>query len=66
MSIANAMVVRRAAMKERSEANRASVTCDESENRRAIKVTPAATGGNASILGNGSDGERGHADWMHC
>jgi hypothetical protein len=44
MSIANAMRVRRAAMKESSEANRASVTCDERENRRAINVTPAATG----------------------
>lgn len=42
MSIANAMRVRRAAMKESSEANRASVTCDERENRRAINVTPAA------------------------
>ena len=29
-------------MKERREANRAIVTCDDSENRRAIKVTPAA------------------------
>jgi hypothetical protein len=42
-SIENAMRVRRAAMKERSDAKRASVTCDERDNRRAIKVTPAAT-----------------------
>ena len=42
MSIANAMRVRRAAMKERNDANKASVTCDERDNRRAIKVTPVA------------------------
>lgn len=52
-------------MKERSEANRAIVTCDESENRRAIKVTPAAIGGNASILRSRPGGELGRADWMH-
>jgi hypothetical protein len=45
MSIANAIRVRRAAINERSDANRASVTCDERENRRAIKVTPAAAVG---------------------
>jgi alkyl hydroperoxide reductase subunit AhpC len=65
MSIANAMMVRRAAMKERSEANRAIVICDESENRRAIKVTPAAIGGNASILRSRPGGEQRYADWMH-
>jgi hypothetical protein len=42
MSIANAMRVRRAAMEERSDAKRASVTCEERESRRAIKVTAAA------------------------
>jgi hypothetical protein len=42
MSIAMAMRVRRAAIKERSDANMASVTCEESDNRRAMKVAPAA------------------------
>lgn len=42
MSIANAMSVRRAATKERSGAYRATLTCDESENRRAITVTTEA------------------------
>jgi hypothetical protein len=42
MSIANAMRVRRAAMKEMSDENRTSVICDERENRRAIKVAPVA------------------------
>lgn len=42
MSIANAMRVRRAAMKARSDEHRASVICDERENRRAIKVAPVA------------------------
>ena len=42
MSIANAMRVRKAAMKERIMENRASVTCEERENRRAIKVTTVA------------------------
>jgi hypothetical protein len=42
MSIANAMRVRKAAMKERIMENRASVTCDERENRRAIKITAVA------------------------
>jgi hypothetical protein len=42
MSITNAMRVRKAAMKERSDANRTSVICDERESRRAINVAPAA------------------------
>jgi len=44
MSITNAMRVRKAAMKERSDANRTSVICDERESRRATKVVPAANG----------------------
>jgi hypothetical protein len=42
MSIAMAVRVRRAAINERSDANMTSVTCEESDNRRAIKVAPAA------------------------
>lgn len=42
MSIANAMRVRRAAMKASNDAHRTSVICDERENRRAIKVAPVA------------------------
>lgn len=42
MSIAMAIRVRRAAINERSDANMASVTCEESDKRRAIKVAPAA------------------------
>jgi hypothetical protein len=42
MSIAIAMRVRRAAINERSDANMTSVTCEESDNRRAIKVAAAA------------------------
>jgi hypothetical protein len=42
MSMINAMRVRRAAMKLRSDANKTSVICDERENRRAIKVAPVA------------------------
>jgi len=42
ISIAMAMRVRRAAMNERSDANMASVTCEESDSRRAMKVAPAA------------------------
>ena len=34
--------MRRAATKERSDANKASVTREEMENRSAIKVTPVA------------------------
>ena len=37
-----AVRVRRAAINERSDANMTSVTCEESDNRRAIKVAPAA------------------------
>ena len=37
-----AMRVRRAAINERNDANMASVTREESDNRRAIKVAPAA------------------------
>jgi len=44
MSIAKAMSVRMAARKDRSEAMRTSVTCDEKEHKSATKVTPAATG----------------------
>jgi len=44
MSIAMATRVRRAATNERNDANMASVTCEESDSRRAIKVAPAATG----------------------
>ena len=42
MSVANAMMVRRAAMKERSDVNRTSVICDERENRRAVKIAAVA------------------------
>ena len=42
ISIAKAMRVRKAAMKARSDASRTSVICDETENRRAIKVAPVA------------------------
>jgi hypothetical protein len=42
MSIIKAMKVRRAAMNDRSDAIRVKVMCEEQENRRAIKVTPAA------------------------
>ena len=42
MSIENAMRVRRAAIKAMKDASRAIVTCDERENRRAIKVAPVA------------------------
>jgi hypothetical protein len=44
MSIANAMRVRRAAMKAKSDENRTSVICDERDNRRAIRVAPVANG----------------------
>jgi hypothetical protein len=43
MSIARAIRVRKAARKERSIASKTSMTCEESEERRAIKVTPVAT-----------------------
>jgi hypothetical protein len=42
MSITKAMRVRRAAVKDRSDAIRVKVRCEEKENRRAIKVTAAA------------------------
>jgi hypothetical protein len=42
MSIAKAMRVRRAATKDRSDAKRVKVRCEEKEHRKAIKVTPAA------------------------
>jgi len=44
MSIPKAIRVRKAARKERNVASRASMTCEENENRKAIKVTTAATG----------------------
>jgi hypothetical protein len=47
VSIANAMRVRSAAMKARNVASMASVTCEESENRRAIKAVPVAAGDDA-------------------
>jgi hypothetical protein len=42
MSITKAMRVRIAAMKDRSDARRVKAKCEEQENRRAMKVTPAA------------------------
>jgi hypothetical protein len=56
MSIARAMRVRSAAMKERNIASMAIVTCEESENRRAIKVVPVAASDDAqySLPGSGS------------
>ncbi len=58
MSIAKAMRVRRAAMKARNDAIRTSVTCDEKDNKRAIKITPVAAVRNASVSGMAStDGE---------
>ena len=42
MSNTKAMRVRRAAVKDRSDAIRVKVRCEEKENRRAIKVTAAA------------------------
>jgi hypothetical protein len=50
MSIANAAMVRRPAMKERSDANRVTATCDEKrdekrKNRRAIEVAAVAVVG---------------------
>lgn len=55
MSIANAMRVRSAAMKARNVASMANVTCEESENRRAIKAVPVAASDDAqfSLLGSG-------------
>jgi len=71
MSIANAAMVRRPAMKERSDANRVTLICDEEsdekrENRRAIEVAAVAVcGGNSSVLGIGLNGEQGRANWMY-
>jgi len=48
MSMARAMRVRRAAMTEKTDDNAASVACEERENRKAINVTPVATGCTAS------------------
>lgn len=42
ISIAKAISVRRAARKDRSDAMRTSVTCEEREHSSAMKVTPAA------------------------
>jgi hypothetical protein len=42
MSIIKAMKVRRAAMKDRNNARKVKVKCEEQENRRAMKVNPAA------------------------
>lgn len=61
MSIANAMRVRKAAMKAMKGVSRAIVTCDERENRKAIKVAPVAAVRNASASGMVStDGQQGH------
>lgn len=42
MSIAKAISVRRAARKDRSDAMRTNVKCEEKEHSSATKVTPAA------------------------
>ncbi len=51
MSIAKAIRVRKAARKERSIASMTSMTCEESEERRAINVTTAATVRNSVSAG---------------
>jgi len=51
MSTAKAIKVRKAARKERIVASMASMPCEESENRRAIKVTTAATVRNSVSAG---------------
>jgi hypothetical protein len=54
MSIAKARRVRKAARKERSIASKTSMTCEESEERRAINVTTAAIVRNSvSLLAGG-------------
>ncbi len=65
MSIAKATRVRGPAMKERSDANRATVTCDETVNRRAIKVTTVAAVETHQCRGIGLDGEQGRAEWIN-
>ncbi len=51
MSTAKAIKVRKAARKERIVASMASMPCEESENRRAIKVPTAATVRNSVSAG---------------
>jgi hypothetical protein len=59
MSIAKAMRVRRVARNARNVASMLNVTCEESENRRARKVTPVAASEYVSVLRLGSGVEQG-------
>jgi hypothetical protein len=59
MSIARAMRVRKAAMTERADDHRASVTCEERDNRKAIRVATAARSVDVSVLESGLGSERG-------
>jgi len=66
ISMARAMRVRRAAMAERTDDNTASVTCEERENRNAIKVTPVARSEAGQCLEVvWTVNREGHANWMH-
>lgn len=64
MSIANAMRVIRPAKKVMKDASRAIVTCDERENRKAIKVAPVAAV--RSTLASGMDTNDGSDIQNRC